>query len=185
LTDSMTITHSCIFTNGVVNNYGNTLTFTDSATTNGGTLTSFVNGSVKKTGSDAFKFPVGVISGINLIWAPIGIEKPSSSSVITAKYNFSASPNNLDSTYMCDLDSLDHTSDIEYWEMTSTNAHPSVTPYWENAVRSGIYVAADIVVAHREDCSGIGKWVSKGGHAVDNLNGTGHITSKMSSVHLV
>ncbi|NVO01300.1 MAG: hypothetical protein HXX09_01225 [Bacteroidetes bacterium] len=183
LSDLMTISNTGTFNNGIVNfiNSGG-LTFTEGATCpNGGSATSFVNTSgsnyVSKIGTNGFIFPVGEISIAGLpIWAPIEMTAPAASSTITADYNFSASPHNLDPAFMCDANIITHTSGIEHWMMTTTLSTPDLTLYWKDGNRSGINSLTDLKVAHFEDCSGTDKWVSKGG----NISGTltnGYITS--------
>ena len=183
LTDLMTIDNIGTFNNGIMNYSGSgALTFGQGATCpSGGSATSFVNTSgssfVSKIGTNGFIFPVGEISGAGLpIWAPIEIAAPISSSTITADYNFTASPNNLDPAFMCDATVVSHTSGVEYWMINTNSATPDVTLYWKDGARSGISSLSDLKVAHFENCFGTNKWVSKGGTITGTL-ATGSIKS--------
>jgi len=182
LSDAMTIGGAGTFSQGIVNYSGSKLIFSDNSSCNGGSASSFVNCVddnvlVTKIGDDAFKFPVGEVSGSNIVWAPVDIAAPSASTTITANYDFAAPPDNWNLWYMCDPSVLDHVSSVEHWNMGTGGPTPNVTLYWKDAVRSGITNLSDLVVAHYELCSSSNKWVSYGGSAVDDGSGTGHVTN--------
>jgi hypothetical protein len=144
----------------------------------GGSEFSFVDGPMRKSGNTAFIFPIGA----GTVWAPIGIAAPASPSTIAATYTFASSANNWDPNYMCDPDEIHHTSGVEYWNLTTTDATPAVTLYWKDAARSGIENPNDLVVAHWENCPAKSEdnWLSKGGTIVEDGATTGHITSTIS-----
>jgi hypothetical protein len=183
LSDPAIISNTGTFINGIVNYTGTgTLSFTNGATCpSGGSANSFVNTAgtsyVSKSGTNAFIFPVGEIkSGDVPVWAPVGIEAPLMNSTITADYNFNSSPNNWEPSDMCDLSQLNHTSGVEYWNLTTSASTPAVTLYWKDGARSGITNTDDLVVAHWESCGATNKWVSKGG-SVSGTASSGSVSS--------
>jgi hypothetical protein len=183
VTAPMIITNIGSFNDGILYYSGTgQLTFTQGAVCpNGGSNTSFVNtagaGYVSKTGTNGFIFPVGEISVAGVpVWAPVEIAAPAVNSTITANYNFSAAPNNWDPSNMCDVNVINHTSGVEHWIMTTTASTPAITLYWKNGSRSGITSAADILVAHWENCGGTDRWVSKGATVTGNAT-SGSVTS--------
>lgn len=152
----MNILDSATFVNGIVYfTATGAMNFANNAKSNGGTAGSFVNGTVAKTGANAFVFPVGKVSGATAIWAPLEISAPGSAAdKFSCTYFFSSAPNNWAPADMCNVTQLDHTSGVEYWNLSRDfgSASPTVTLYWKNALRSGITNVADLVVAHYEPC---------------------------------
>ena len=183
LSDVMTINGLGTFTKGIVTYSGTgSLTFGDNATTSGGSTASFVSGIVTKTGANAFTFPIGDAS-THVIFAPIGIATPSSASNITAQYSFAHSLHDCwDAGAMCDLSTINHCSDIEHWELTSSTSgvYPAVTLYWNPAtgVNHGITTPGDIIVAHWTGSC----WESLGGTATGSAS-TGSISSSLAFTH--
>ena len=140
---------------------------TDGTNTTPGSASSFVNGPMSRTGTTAFTFPVGNVSGKNSVWAPVGIAA-AALSTITAQYFYQTPANSYNS---CDPSVLYHASEAEYWILSSTNATPAVTLNWENSSRSGIIVPSDIVAAqYNGSC-----WTSLGGVGIPN-GITGYVT---------
>ncbi|MDD4150387.1 MAG: T9SS type A sorting domain-containing protein, partial [Bacteroidales bacterium] len=139
----------------------NATVHSDAAGTNSepGSASSWVDGPLKKIGNDAFVFPLG-----ETIWAPIGITAPSNATdAFTGEYFNSAYSDitNKDVT-------IDHVSNIDYWDITSNvgASIPTVTAYWKDN-RYGITDFADVVVAHYIG----GSWRNQG-----NTNSTGTIS---------
>lgn len=117
----------------VISSNTNLLEIGDNVTATGANANSFVSGPVRKTGNDAFTFPVGK----NGKFAPISISAPSNSSHhFTAEY-FATNPNSL---YNVNSKSatLATVSTAEYWilDRTSGNSNVNVTMSW-NSTRSG------------------------------------------------
>ncbi len=160
LQDNLTFTDSAAFIQGVLN-YGvpsARFTVPDNAVCNSGNAGSYVNGEVVKQGNDAFIFPIG-----DCYWAPLGIDAPSVNSSITAVYYAAAAPNSSDPADLCNGGGLDHANTVEYWDVTTDNAHPQVTLYWKDGTRSNIYSLVQTELIHWEDCGGTNKWMTKTG----------------------
>ncbi len=170
----MSIDNSCTFTNGIIY-FTNTgaINFGSSAVSSESSSSSFVNGKIAKTGTNAFVFPIGDVSGSNAVWAPIGIAAPVSLSTISAEYSLSAGPNNWSPSAMCSGSEIIYTSGFENWVLNTTDAHPAVTLYWKTT-GSGIQDPADLVVAHYNGTC----WENMGGTAVGNST-SGFITSSV------
>lgn len=84
LNTDLTVSISAAFTSGVVNTDAtNFLNIADNATTTGANDLSYVDGPVRKTGNDAFDFPVGD----NGFYRPISISAPTTAThAFTAQY---------------------------------------------------------------------------------------------------
>ena len=160
LTDDMTFTDSANFIHGVLNYNPGTvrLRIPDNAKCNSGTTDSYVNGEVVKSGNDAFIFPIG-----SCYWAPLGMDAPATASAIAAVYVSAPSPHGYYLGDMCPGSGLDHTSGVEYWDVTTDNDHPQITLYWKDGTHSGISSLAQTEFAHYEDCGGTDHWVKKTG----------------------
>ncbi len=144
LGDDMSISAQLTLTDGVINAGMYQVKILNGATSGIGNTGSYVDGVVAKTGTVAFTFPVGD----GLVWAPVGIAAPSTSSTISAQYTFSEGPLNWSASYMCDESQMQYTSGVEHWDMATTSATPAVTLYWKNGTRSGITDLTDLAVAH-------------------------------------
>ncbi len=176
ITQATTINGNAIFTNGIVNFTTNgVLNFSAGSSSNEGTANSFANGEVSKIGTTAFTFPVGQVVGDDNIWAPIGIAAPSSSSTITAQYNYYPGPLNWSAAYMCNQEELHHTSGVEHWLLSSNGVHPAVTLYWKDGTRSGITNLNDLRVAHWTGTC----WKNKGSQYLSGSADEGSITSSV------
>jgi hypothetical protein len=168
LTD-ITITNLLTLTNGIVYTNGNLVLIPDNGSATPGTATSFVDGIMRKTGNDAFVFPVGNAGR----WARIGISAPASlTTQFSAQYFNTANP------YTGFTAPLTDVSANEYWILNRavTTDNVTVKLYWENSTTSGINNAADLVVARHNGAS----WVSHGQSAIV-YGASGNITSNMVS----
>ena len=182
IADPMVINGAGTFTKGIVTYSGTgALTFGTNATTSGSSAASFVSGKVTKTGVAAFTYPVGDASSY-MIFAPIGIEAHATSD-ISAQYKFAHSHYECWDPYsMCDLTQINHCSDIEHWEMESSQSgvYPGVTLYWNPAsgIDHGITTPSDIIVAHWTGSC----WESMGGTATGSVS-AGSISSSIAFSH--
>ena len=125
---------------------GGSLTIEDGGSTGQGSSNSYVNGSMKKKGDDAFTFPLG--DGGQ--WARLKISAPSNASdAFTASYT-NSSYSNTSSSYFKSGSNLKSVSTNEYWTLNQANGSSSldVTLYWENGSNSGISNLNDLVIAH-------------------------------------
>lgn len=107
---SLTLTSGKITTSAT-----NLLTMVDNATYTGGSITSFIDGPMKKIGDDNFIFPVGKGS----IYAPIGISGTGGvvSDEFTAEY-LRTNPQSLHGACPAACaGGLDHVSFVEYWKL--------------------------------------------------------------------
>lgn len=108
------------------------LTLADNATVSGANSSRFVDGILKKTGDDAFTFPVG--SGSN--YAPVGISAPSANTDRFAACYVGSNPNSSYSI-TSKAGSLNNLSKTEYWHINRENgtSAANVTLSWD--ARSG------------------------------------------------
>lgn len=120
-------------TRGILYTGSNTLMIADNITVNGGSDNSFVQGFLRKTGNDAFTFPMGYGS----FYAPIGISMPGN-----ATHHFTASYYKLSPDSAYDVESKDPSlvfvGNTEFWILDRTNgtSNVTVTLSW-NSSRSG------------------------------------------------
>lgn len=131
LATDATVSTTATFTSGVMlTTAANYLNFADDATATGASNASFVNGPVRKTGNDAFTFPVGA----NVYYRPIAISAPTGvAHFFTAQY-FNTN-HNLGSSAVWDP-SFTTVSGCEYWTLDRNTAPTSnvlVTLSWQEA----------------------------------------------------
>ncbi len=164
VSNTLTLTNNNIVTDAV-----NYITIESTATVSpeSGSAGSYVEGPVVKDGNTAFTFPIGSAS----VWAPVGIEAPASSSIISATYNSGGGPYNWSGAYMCAESGLSHTSGVEHWLLTTTDATPGVTLYWKSAA-SDIVNPAEIVVSHYNGTC----WDNMGGTVSGDVS-SGYVSS--------
>lgn len=144
----------------------NIIQLNNGTTTTGATNTSFVSGPIRKTGNQAFIFPVGKISS----YAPIAISSPS---IITDQFTAEYFQTNPDPLY--DVDSkdpvLDTVSTCEYWilDRTAGTANVNVTLSW-NTWSCKVYDLIDLRVARWNGT--LWKDHGNGGTTGDTMAGT-------------
>ncbi|MGV3612160.1 MAG: hypothetical protein ACO1N0_14470 [Fluviicola sp.] len=111
----------------------------DNATLSGGSDTTFIVGTVEKTGNDAFTFPVGTLSDR---YRPLSITAPTATGT-QIKVTYKHSPYSNLSPVQTPMQSV---SALEYWDFTNSNAGDlvGVTVGWNNAAQSGLTDCADI-----------------------------------------
>lgn len=150
----------------------NLLTLIDNATSTSGTSSSYVNGPMKKTGNDAFVFPVGKGG----YWARIGITAPA-----TATTQFTAEYFNAPYSSLTPVTSpLNDVSTIEYWTLNRavTADNVNVSLFWEDNIRSTIILpnTAQLVVARWTGTD----WVSEGQSGISS-GPAGNVSSNSAS----
>jgi len=144
----------------------NSIELVDNATTNGGNSLSFVNGPLKKTGNDAFFFPIGK----NNLFSGLTITAPSSiTSQYTAEY--------FDQAYssLAPLVSpLSAVSPTGYWNLTKTllSDQVQVALHWSDASQSGVSNCAALSVAHWNLSSWNSLLSTSTGSCVGNASGS-------------
>jgi fibronectin-binding autotransporter adhesin len=129
LTNGKLITGAC---NAATSNIA--LTLADNATITGASASRFVDGILKKTGDDAFTFPIG--SGAK--YAPVSITAPS---VNTDRFAACYTGSNPNSSYSitAKAGSLNNVSKMEFWHINREAGASSanVTLSWDTIARSG------------------------------------------------
>ncbi len=134
------ISNNLTFSNGIIVPNA-TLEFLTGATATGASNTSYVQGQVRKTGTNAFTFPVGKGG----FYRPIAISAPSASDTYTAEY-FNTNPNpsypraNKDGT-------LDHVGSTEYWMLNRTGSSNAVVTLSWGSTSGGISDLTSLRVA--------------------------------------
>lgn len=169
LNGAKNLTGSLTLTNGVVNTTAaNFLNMTDNSVVSGGSVSSYINGPMRKTGNDAFTFPVGK-SGV---YSPISISAPNETGdAFTAEY-VRGSASGLGGIT---APGIFRVSNCEYWDLDET-ADPSnnnsinVTVGWfsYSGCSSWPYIStvADIRLVHFNGTS----WDTQAGTATGNVN---------------
>ncbi len=146
LNDPVSISTALTFTNGLINSSaGKELIFLDNAVYTGGSDACFVNGPVKKTGNDAFIFPVGKSTKL----APIGITAPAAGTdEFMAEYFMSPANNNGYDSSLKDP-TIHHISSKEYWLLNRTAGTSAalVTVSWDGSRSGGVNNLPDLRVA--------------------------------------
>lgn len=121
VTNTLTLTDGFVYTSS-----GNLLNLVDNATISGGSSASYIIGPLRKTGNDAFTFPIGKAG----YYMPIGITAPNTATdVFTSEY-FRADPKGV---YGSAKDaSLFKVTDNEYWTLFQNTGTTSenVTLEW-------------------------------------------------------
>ncbi len=145
LSGSLTLTDGVFFTSA-----SNLLNFPDNfSTVNGGSANSYIDGPVRKTGNNAFTFPLGKDG----VYAPLSITAPDENGdAFTAEY-FRASGRALGSITATGLAQV---SNCEYWDLSETadpsnNNTISVTLSWSAGSGCSANYVTDITkltVAH-------------------------------------
>lgn len=162
------------FTNGLVNNAsGQVMTFDNNATVAatpgtfpgapGPSNNSFVNGTVRKIGNQAFMFPVGKVIDPTTQWfAPIGISAPTNA---TTEFTATYIPQNPHPTYnrLVKEPSINNIGQNEYWILNRavTNDNVKVTLSWDTR-SGGVGLLGGLLVAHWR--SAIPIWWANGGN---------------------
>jgi hypothetical protein len=170
------VTGELTMTNGIINTTAvNLLSLADNAVSTPGTSTSFVDGPMKKTGDDAFVFPLGNGG----YWARLEISAPATvTDAFTAQY-FAAAYSNTTSMAASPSPALHNVSAIEYWTCNRVAGASGVTVklYWESASRSSITnLTSDLVVARWNGSA----WENAGQSAI-TVSNPGDITSNSNS----
>lgn len=116
-----------------------TVKLSDNSSLSGESDTSFIAGTVEKTGNDAFTFPVGALPDK---YRPLSITAPNSvSSLVKVTYagNAYASLTPVEAP-------MQSVSALEYWDLTNSNPANllGVTVGWNNASQSGLTDCGDI-----------------------------------------
>jgi len=160
------------FTAGVMNTTAaNYLNFANNATTTGASNSSYVNGPVRKTGNQAFIFPVGNAG----VFRSIAISAPGLvTDAFTAQLFRSAQAYGGAATYQLPILTV---SSCEYWILNRSNgaSNVSVTLSWNSPDCSGPYVT-DITKLLVSRWNGT-NWVSHGNGGTTGNATTGTVIS--------
>jgi hypothetical protein len=156
---------SATFTNGIItpSASANFLNFANGATTTGASNTSHVSGPVRKTGTDAFTFPVGKGG----IYKSIAVgTRGAAGDQFTAEYF-----NTVQTSGSTMGPGLDRVSGCEYWNLVrNTGAStPTVTLSWRNSDCPNPYVqnTTDLRVASYNTT--LSRWESRGNGGVTGV----------------
>jgi len=186
LLDDLTVANSATFTNGIVNTGTNKFIFGFTASSNEGTGTSFVDGTVEKINfSTPFTFPTGDVVNRDLclpsdpqtykIWAPFTAD-PAAATTVNVKYSFSTPE--VDYSHGAPLT---HTSGREYW-LVNSSQDLDISLYWKNNNPCEIHDFCNngsqlehLTVAYWDT-----NWKDAGGDATSESTITGSISSSTS-----
>jgi hypothetical protein len=168
LTNGKLITGAC---NSTTSNVA--LTMADNATITGSSSVRFVDGILKKTGNDAFTFPIG--SGAK--YAPVSLTAPF---VITDRFAACYAGSNPNSSYSITskAGSLNNVSKMEYWHINREvgTSSANVTLSWDTIARSGPVRDMTLLrVCHWNSSSS--QWTDLGQTGTTGSNASGTITS--------
>ena len=173
-----TVHASIIFTDGIVSSsLSELLIIDDGATSTNGSVSSHVDGPIRKIGDDVFVFPVGN----NGIWARLEMQNLANygpTTEFTCEYFRSSAVNALNLST-----GVDHVSSVEYWDLTRTNdadASCNISLFWEDESTSGITDMADLALCHYSSLTG--EWEDQGGTGNDlGVNGSIASTTPLTS----
>lgn len=172
LSTDINIGVSATFTSGVITSTAtNFVNFVNTATTSGASNSSYVDGPVRKTGNQAFTFPVGTAG----IYRPIGISAPSvNTHAFTAQFFRGAQAYGGSTTYASPLVTV---SSCEYWVLDRTvgTSNVLVTLSWNSPDCTSPYITnlATLQVARWN----LTNWVSHGNGSTTGTTTNGTITS--------
>ncbi|MBS1558665.1 MAG: T9SS type A sorting domain-containing protein, partial [Bacteroidetes bacterium] len=163
---------SATFTSGVLTSSGtNYLNFMNNATTSGASNNSYVDGPVRKTGNQAFTFPVGTGG----IYRSIAMSAPvANTDAFTAQFFRGAQAFGGASTYQLPILTV---SSCEYWILNRTvgASNVFVTLSWNSPDCSGPYITdvTKLLVARWN----LTNWVSHGNGSTTGNATNGTVTS--------
>jgi hypothetical protein len=170
---NFSVSNTATFTSGVIETTStNFLNFADNTTVSGASNLSYVDGPVRKTGNDAFTFPVGDGG----FYQGIGISAPAlNTDHFTAQYFRAAQPFGGTSSWSASFYTI---SGCEYWQLDRTNGSSNVfvTISWD-AASCGYTIGnlSDLAIAHYR--SSLSTWVNEGNGGTTGTTATGTITS--------
>ncbi|MEO8471263.1 MAG: T9SS type A sorting domain-containing protein [Chryseolinea sp.] len=175
LNTDLNISGTGTFTNGIITSTStNFLNFAVSTSATAANNASYVDGPVRKTGNNAFTFPVGNAN----YYRPISMTAPGNvAHQFTAQYFHSAQAYGGPSTWD---PSFDVVSGCDYWilDRTTGTSNVSVTLSWNDAACTGTgYITnpPDLRVARFNIATS--KWVNEGNGGTTGTNSIGTIVS--------
>ncbi len=178
LEDDVTLTNNINFIDGVLSTSSTEiLTIDDDATTNGGSLDSYVDGPIRKIGDDAFEFPVGEAG----IWSRIAMSAPFNATTTFEAEYVRGNPNAMSYDTSSRQASIYNVSGKDYWildKITAGDDSVFVTLHWENADTNKIDDLNDLKVV-RWDSDSV-KWIDHDQSATSGADGpidSGTVTS--------
>ena len=150
----------------------NYISIPDNGTVTAGSDSSYICGPVRKTGNDAFTFPLGDTLLATGAYHPLGITAPANATdAFTGQYFSSASANTAQ------VDSID-LSTCEYWTIARTTGSSAVkaTPGWNsnNCLTADAY---DMIVAGWDGTASLWKSLESTAVVIDSVHGTGTVTA--------
>lgn len=167
----VTVTGDLILSNGILHTSAvNILNIADDGGADSGSDLSHVNGPMRKTGDDAFVFPVGK----NGKWARLGISAPQQATdAFTVEY-FDSGYSNTNSMAGSPSPVLNNVSLNQYWicDRTAGSSSAQITLYWEDHLSGVNNYSPDLVVAR---WNGTG-WENRGQSAIRGTT-PGSVTS--------
>jgi hypothetical protein len=148
---SMTLTKGKI-----VSATGKYLSFADNATCTGGGVGAYVCGPVRKTGNDAFVFPLGDTLLVDSVaWHPLGMSAPAATGdVFEGVYSSSAPPAG---TMADDLASLSQTGNWTLARIGAGSSNLRVTLFWNANVSSVDWENAQVAYRNGSSWSSLGQ----------------------------
>jgi autotransporter-associated beta strand protein len=174
ITGNLTLTNGKLITGACNSTTSNiALTMADNATITGSSSVRFVDGILKKTGNDAFTFPIG--SGAK--YAPVSLTAPF---VITDRFAACYAGSNPNSSYSITskAGSLNNVSKMEFWHINREvgTSSANVTLSWDTIARSGPVRDMTLLrVCHWNSSSS--QWTDLGQTGTTGSNASGTITS--------
>ncbi len=170
LSGGLTVSNNINLTLGLINTGANTLILNSGGTITNAGANSYVNGTLRKVGNQAFTFPIGN----NGKYAPISISAPASATDhFTASYT-NTNPNSLYSTSSLGA-GLNRVSTVEYWQLDRTNgtSNVDVTLSWDATRSGGITNLSELRVARWNGS----QWTNQGNTATTGNTTSGTIKS--------
>lgn len=162
---TLTLTSGIVYTTTT-----NILALGNTATTSGGSSTSFISGPITKSGSVNFTFPVGKGNK----WRRASVTGLSASATFKAEY-FDVPYSNVTAVNS----PLADISSIEYWQIdrVSGTGNAAITLYWEDANASGVNNCGDLTIARWNGSSWDERPGTTAGGSACSGTGVGNILS--------
>jgi hypothetical protein len=157
---------------------GRHLSFADNATCTGGGVGAYVCGPVRKTGNDAFVFPLGdTLLVDSSAWHPLGMSAPGATGdVFEGIYRAVGQ-----SSGTAKADNIESISNCENWKLNRISGSSSVTVglTW-NANSCNTAVFADLIASHWDGL----QWADAGALSIIVNDNTGMITAFIPAIFI-
>lgn len=178
----MTVSDSLVLKKGIIaSTASKPVSLTNGAVCTGGSDSSYVSGVFKKTGNQAFVFPLGdTLAGTTGAYHPLSITAPASSTnAYTARYlSHNVTADHTGYTAL-QTDSLTSVSSCEYWQLDRASGTPSSVPSLGWTAGSCNAFCSKLRVAYYNTSAA--QWTSMGYDGITTSGSTGTVKAHSNS----